>query len=449
MKQPVRSMEEHAALVAERMFKGAPKPWQMQALKALESERRILLIQPTGSGKSFTFTVAAHSVKATQRRFTVVVSPLLALSGTLTAAMQRSGLKVAKWDSNAERDLWNLPGAVKAGLYDVIVVSPERFFNPAFKSAWKDIKDQVGLFVLDEAHLVASWGSSLRPEFVKIGKIVSELPDAMVLACSATVDDSTAAAICRVTGELHVIRGDLSRPHVKLLRMASLPFENHVSALPAFLRIFPGPAIVYTTTTRQADQIARALAPTYAVKVHHGKLDKEQRERAELALTHGTVDVMVATSSLGMGVDFPKVKVVFLLGLPPNMTEVMQRSGHAGRQGRHGVCMMLPLDNPEQDWWALQHYVYEPEMEALVRKRVVDNVSKAHLVGRSIVNPHGTADIDAILARADSLGLIHLTPQRVKLLESDWSVMAEVGAAERLRYEQGRRDALELATTDE
>lgn len=447
MSMSSRFIETAWELAASR-FDGVPKAEQLEALELLAEHRRILLVQPTGWGKSFVFDVAARAVASTRRPLTVIVSPLKSLSTTLAAAQHRSDLSVVKWDSDSGNAAWNYPALIKAGGCTSLVLTPERFFEASFKGVWRAVKDKVGLLVLDEAHLVAIWGGNFRPEFVKLREVIKELPEALFIAASATVDEATARSLRQVTGRWHVVRGDLARPHVRMEREPVRPFDGHVQRLPGLLREHASPALVYATTRSEVESISRHLRGCgFDAQFHHADADKDHRQWVEKRLRSGDIEVVVATSSLGMGVDYPRLCTVVQLGLAPNIIEVMQRSGRAGRQGRPGTCVLMPLADPDADWRRLRVYLHEPDLESWVLQRIMQDLSKTGVAKLEFVNPSQSSHIESVLRRADSLGLIHLMARTVKLISADWSALTAMGVEEVSRSAEGKKAVKELSVT--
>ncbi|HEY5657758.1 MAG TPA: DEAD/DEAH box helicase, partial [Myxococcota bacterium] len=157
------------------------RPGQREAIETLLRERRLLLVAPTGRGKSLTYQLPAAFLPGT----TLVVSPLIALMQDQVDSLERCGVPATFLAStlDAAEHRARIQG-VRRGDYKLVYVAPERLVLDAFRSLLRDL--DCPLLAVDEAHCISEWGHDFRPEYLQIGEVAELLPKARVLACTAT-----------------------------------------------------------------------------------------------------------------------------------------------------------------------------------------------------------------------------------------------------------------------
>jgi ATP-dependent DNA helicase RecQ len=189
---------------------------QREAIDAVVAERRrVLLVQRTGWGKSAVYFIATRLLRDSGAGPTILVSPLLALMRNQIRMAERAGV-VARTINSENRDDWEeITSAIEADEVDLLLVSPERFNNPAFRS---DVLPQVaarsGLLVIDEAHCISDWGHDFRPDYRRLVRVLELLPEGVPVLCTtATANDRV---IEDISAELVTQRGPLARESLAL-----------------------------------------------------------------------------------------------------------------------------------------------------------------------------------------------------------------------------------------
>ncbi len=236
---------------------------QMRAARALVVEgRRALVVQATGWGKSAVYWIAASAVREAGGGPTLVVSPLLSLMGDQVAAAERAGLRAATLNSNNTEDWVEIESRVLAGEVDVLLVSPERLANPRFsRSVLQTLLPRLGLFVIDEAHCISSWGHDFRPDYQRIAGLLLANPGLPVLATTATANSRVTADVAEQLGaNTFVQRGRLARESLHLGVLAGLSSLDRYAWTDQALRLLPGSGTVYCLTVADADRLAGFLA---------------------------------------------------------------------------------------------------------------------------------------------------------------------------------------------
>lgn len=320
---------------------------QFEAISALVDERRrALVVQRTGWGKSAVYFIATALLRARGSGPTLLVSPLLALMRDQVAAAERAGVRAAAINSSTAEEWEEIEARLRADDIDVLLVSPERLNNPRFReSQLPDLVARMGLLVIDEAHCISDWGHDFRPDYRRIGTLLSELRRKIpVLATTATANARVVDDVSEQLGtDVLTLRGGLARDTLRLGCLWLPNNEQRLAWLTAHLNELSGSGIVYTLTVSAAEDTAQALRDAgIEVAAYTGRTDPEERERLEAALKANEVKALVATSALGMGFDKPDLGFVVHLGAPSSPVAYYQQIGRAGRGAKNADVLLLP-----------------------------------------------------------------------------------------------------------
>ena len=377
---------------------------QWVAIEALVADRRrALVVQRTGWGKSAVYFVATALLRELGAGPTVIVSPLLALMRNQVEAARRAGI-AAETIHSANTDEWeSVHQRVAAGETDVLLVSPERLNNPAFRDeVLPRLAHDAGLLVVDEAHCISDWGHDFRPDYRRIRTLLEELPAGTpVLATTATANARVTADVAEqlavgpsgvglgragvgrvgVGGDegrgdggpadpdeggdaVLVLRGSLDRSSLRM-RVRELPDQAaQLAWLSANLPTMAGSGIVYCLTVAAAEQVAAHLRTTgLAVRSYTGQTEPAERLESEQDLLANRVKALVATSALGMGFDKPDLGFVVHLGAPSSPIAYYQQVGRAGRATDHAEVVLLPGRDDRAIWDWFASMAFPPERE--------------------------------------------------------------------------------------
>jgi len=348
------SLDLEAAL--RRLGYDAFRPGQREAVETLIGGGRLLLVAPTGGGKSLIYQLPAVALGGT----TLVISPLVALMHDQVQALEARGVSATYFASTLDgEEVRRRMARMGRGEYALAYVAPERLAFPGFRGLVRDVA--VPLVAVDEAHCISEWGHDFRPEYLDIGSLLSELPSARVLACTATatpvVRDEILARLGLPADTPQHVHG-FARPNLRLrVREVEEARERRV-LVDALLQEALGPpgrasgvAIVYAPTRRGAEEeAARLTGRGRATAVYHAGLGPDTRGRAQRAFLEGAIEVMVATNAFGMGIDRADVRAVVHLAPPGSIESYYQEVGRAGRDGAPAWALMLvsPADMPRR-----------------------------------------------------------------------------------------------------
>ncbi len=357
------SFESHAAPLASletglaRLGLETFRPGQREAIETLLEAGRLLLVAPTGGGKSLVYQLPACLLPGT----TLVISPLIALMHDQVAALDARGIPATYLAGTLDAaEIRRRMRSVADGECKLVYVAPERLATPAFRSLLRDLA--CPLIAIDEAHCISEWGHDFRPEYMQIGALLAELPKARVLACTATatpiVRDEIVARLALPSDTPQLLRG-FARPNLSLRALdvaTKLDRERAIDgalvealgmpAKPSDSSGRRGAAILYAPTRRSAEQEGARLAKAgWHAVVYHAGLDPASREAAQRGFSSGDVEVVVATNAFGMGIDRADVRAVLHLAPPGSIEAYYQEVGRAGRDGRDAIGLLLVAPN--------------------------------------------------------------------------------------------------------
>jgi ATP-dependent DNA helicase RecQ len=337
------------------------RPGQREACEAALADRDVLVVMPTGSGKSLCYQLPA----LLRDDLTVVVSPLVALMQDQVEALGARGLGDRVALVNAQQD----PGAnaaalraAAAGELRLLYVAPERFSSPGFLE--RMAKARVGLFVVDEAHCVSQWGHDFRPDYFRLADAARALEARAIVASTATATPRVAGDVARRLGlrdPLRVSTG-FDRPNIAFAVARPAPHEKRGMLARALMEPDALPAIVYSGTRAGAEQFAGELEEALAEPAlpYHAGLDRITRADAQRRFLADEVPVIVATNAFGMGVDKPNVRTVVHASVPASLEAYYQEAGRAGRDGAQARALLL-AENRDK---ALHvHFIKREEIE--------------------------------------------------------------------------------------
>jgi ATP-dependent DNA helicase RecQ len=308
-------------------------PGQAEAIASVVGGRDTLVVFPTGAGKSAVYQIAGLELGGV----TLVVSPLLALQRDQVASIDAAPDAPAavalnsRSSARADRAAW---AAIESGEPVYVFLAPEQF-------ARDDVLDRlvaadVRLLVVDEAHCVSSWGHDFRPDYARIGDAVEAIGHPPVLALTATASSPVRAEIVERLGmrDPHLeIRG-MDRPEIHLSVRRHEDDAAKRRAVLEEVTAEPGPSLVYVATRAETESYAAELAEDgKRTAAYHGGMSGRARDEVHAAWSEGLLDVVVATSAFGMGIDKADVRLVAHADVTESLDSYAQEIGRAARDG--------------------------------------------------------------------------------------------------------------------
>ena len=330
-----------------RLGYAAFRAGQREAIETLLASGRLLLVAPTGGGKSLIYQLPAVLLDGT----TLVVSPLISLMQDQVEALDARGVPATYLASTVDAgEMRRRMGMISRGACRLVYVAPERLTFPGFRALVQDLR--CPLVAVDEAHCISEWGHDFRPEYLEIGGLIEDLPSARVLACTATatpfVRDEILARLGLPADTPQVVQG-FARPNLSLRAVEVEDKRDRTRRVNAALAEAlgspgqgRGAAIVYSPTRRAAEEEgARLRSAGWRAHVYHAGLLPATREEAQRAFAAGRAEVVVATNAFGMGIDRADVRAVIHLGPPGSIEAYYQEVGRAGRDGADALGLLL------------------------------------------------------------------------------------------------------------
>jgi ATP-dependent DNA helicase RecQ len=351
------------------------RPGQREACEAALAGRDVMVVMPTGSGKSLCYQLPA----LLRNDLAVVVSPLVALMQDQVEALTARGLGDRVALVNAQQEAGSNAEALRraaAGELRLLYVAPERFAAPGFLERMAAAR--VGLFVVDEAHCVSQWGHDFRPDYFRLADAARALGAAAIVASTATATPRVAGDVARRLGlrdPLRVATG-FDRPNISFSVARPAPHEKRALVAEALRADDSLPAIVYAGTRAGAEELAVDLGGVLGEEAaaYHAGLDRRQRAEVQRRFLADDLRVICATNAFGMGVDKANVRTVVHASVPASLEAYYQEAGRAGRDGRPARALLL-AENRDK---ALHvHFIKRDEIDADLPGWLADRLAAA------------------------------------------------------------------------
>lgn len=327
---------------------------QERAVKAAIANKSLLAVFPTGGGKSITFQVPALISGESTRGLTIVISPLQSLMKDQVDNLERLGITDAVTINGLLDPIERAKSfeRVESGLASILYLSPESLRSKSIERALLGRK--VVRFVIDEAHCFSAWGQDFRVDYLYIGDFIKSIQEKKDMDEPIPVSCFTATAKQKVIEdilsyfkekldielELYVSKASRTNLHYKVFAKED---DEKYQALRDLIENKHCPTIVYVSRTRRAYELAKRLREDgFSAKPYHGKMDKQERAENQDAFIRGDVQIMVATSAFGMGVDKKDVGQVIHYEISDSLENYVQEAGRAGRDERiEADCFVL------------------------------------------------------------------------------------------------------------
>jgi ATP-dependent DNA helicase RecQ len=348
-------------------------PGQYDAIEATLTNRRTLVVQKTGWGKSLVYFISAKMTKG----ITLVVSPLLVLMNNQREAAGLMKLSCIQLNGNLTGEIRSqVLKDIGKGLYKVVFTTPETLYKNDVQKVLKDV--EIGLFVVDECHCISDWGHDFRLEYGMLKQVIDRLPENVpVLGTTATANDRVIEDLKKQFGEnVFLSRGPLTREslHIEILKLPTRA-ERYIW-LKDNLKKLPGTGIIYCLTHSDCANLSEYLnAEGYQTRPYYSESSKDKFNlETEKLLKNNEVKAVVATTKLGMGYDKKDIGFVVHFQTPPSLVAYYQQIGRAGRaDGAEAYCYLM---TGEEDRRIHEYFISKAFPTEAQERAVVDALTE-------------------------------------------------------------------------
>lgn len=317
---------------------------QEKAVKAAIDNKSLLAVFPTGGGKSITFQVPALMSGAATKGLTVVISPLQSLMKDQVDNLEKIGITEAVTINGLLDPIERGKSfeRVESGAASILYISPESLRSKSIERLLLGRK--VVRFVIDEAHCFSSWGQDFRVDYLYIGDFIKQIQEKKNLEETIPVSCFTATAkmkviedICeyfkeKLSLDLQIFSSSATRSNLHYKVFERSDEEQKYNSARDLIEQKNCPTIIYVSRTRKAYLLADRLNKDgFNAKPYHGKMDKQEKSENQDAFINGEVQIMVATSAFGMGVDKKDIGMVIHYEISDSLENYIQEAGRAGR----------------------------------------------------------------------------------------------------------------------
>lgn len=310
---------------------------QQDAVETVMQGEDVLVLMPTGGGKSLCYQVPALC----RDGMGLVISPLIALMDDQVAGLRQLGVRAAALHSGLEPDERDeLQSDLRNGRIDILYISPERLLQPATANFLS--KRQISLIAIDEAHCISAWGHEFRPEYRALASLPEMFPSVPRIALTATADPRTRDDILNALGmpDARVLMASFHRPN--LIVEARAKASESRQLLETLQSHREGASIVYCGSRNKTERVATMLRDKGLTALpFHAGLSSVEKRATLMRFRSGEEMVIVATIAFGMGIDRPDVRCVVHLDMPSSPEAYYQQIGRAGRDGEPSDTLLL------------------------------------------------------------------------------------------------------------
>jgi RecQ family ATP-dependent DNA helicase len=383
------------------------RPRQREVCLSAWRGHDVLLVMPTGAGKSLCYQLPAL---ARNDGFTLVISPLIALIEDQVSKLRSLGISADRIHSGRSRSESNEACRMwRERDLRFLFIAPERLGVPGFLEFLEANKP--GMVAVDEAHCISVWGHDFRSDYRHLGERLKRLRPANIIALTAT---ATPEVQQDIANQLHLQRPDIfihgfRRENIRVEIMEMTPGSRVEAAIQILKDKANLPCIIYAPTRKVAEQAAASLSEKFKAGLFHAGLPPAERQLVQDRFLSGDLDVIVATIAFGMGIDKSNIRTVIHLAIPGSLEGYYQEIGRAGRDGKssRAILMYSPVDMKTHEFFLEQNYPEPTLMDRIVDAVKAGSRTRDEIAGRLGMSPdlvrngieklwiHGGIDVSA------------------------------------------------------
>lgn len=354
------------------------RPHQEKVCQTVFEGRDVLVVMPTGAGKSLCFQLPGIA----RGGATIVISPLLALIEDQVEKLNQQNFKSDRIHSGRKReDSRQVCSDYLAGRLDFLFIAPERLSVPGFLELLA--KRPPSLIAIDEAHCISQWGHDFRPDYRLLGERLHLLRPTPIVALTATATPLVQNDIChqlRLKDPIRWIHG-FRRENIGIHVVELNPSFRTPAIQKLFAKPERFPAIIYAPTRKVAEQLFTEFQSQFKTGIYHAGMTPTEREKNQLLFSSGQLDIIVATVAFGMGIDKANIRTVIHFALPGSVEGYYQEIGRAGRDGKPSQAILLQSfsDQRTHDFFFERDYPEASVLKKIFVKLGPQKISKEGL----------------------------------------------------------------------
>jgi ATP-dependent DNA helicase RecQ len=328
--------KELKSLFGFSKFKGDQK----LIISSLLNKKSLMVIMPTGAGKSLCFQLPALLSEGTA----LVVSPLIALMknqvDVIRGISSSDGVAHVLNSSLNNSQVNNVKNDIIKGNTKLLYVAPESLAKEDYIEFLSKIN--ISFLAVDEAHCISEWGHDFRPEYRNLKSILDRINNKIpIIALTATATSKVQDDIVKNLGikNAEVFKSSFNRPN--LFYEIKQKTEDVNRDIISFIKQREGKSgIIYCLSRKNVNELSQVLQLNNINALpYHAGLDSKVRVKNQDMFLMEECDVIVATIAFGMGIDKPDVRYVIHHDIPKSLESYYQETGRAGRDGGEGHCL--------------------------------------------------------------------------------------------------------------
>ncbi len=327
------------------------KPFQQAIIKDFLQGHDVLVISPTGSGKSLCYQLPALIMPGTF----IIISPLIALMQDQIQKLKQREIEAECLHADLPRETQQqILHQVKNQAIKLLYVSPERLLQPMFLSFLKQLT--ISGFAIDEVHCMLQWGHDFRPEYQGLAKLKQWFPKIPIMALTATANPKNQKKIIE---QLQL----KAQKHIQSIHRSNIEFcivdktRSTLKLEDLCQRHLHQSGIIYSASRQKVDSVFQRLKNEgYPVLRYHAGMPAEEKSQQLKEFLSQEEHIMVATMAFGMGVDKPNLRFVVHMDVPGRLDQFIQEAGRIGRDGHqaHSYLVFHPGQYLQLNLWRLQ-----------------------------------------------------------------------------------------------